>query len=135
DVIYPLAERLKGDGIRVWLDVWEIRSGHSFTTKIEEGLERSRLLILCTSANTYGSDWAAMESQTFRFRDPLNKERRFIQLRLDDTKPRGSLIQHAYLDWRKEAQDEEYFRLLELCQPSELSSRQFHYDQILEEKI
>ncbi len=30
-----------------------------------------------------GSDWVQLESGTFRFRDPLNKERRFLPLRLD----------------------------------------------------
>lgn len=51
---------------------------------MESGLERSRVLVLCMSANAFGSDWAQLESGTFRFRDPLNKERRFLPLRLDD---------------------------------------------------
>ena len=63
---------------------------------IEEGLERSRVLacpaeasarrrMLCMSANAFGSDpaTAGLESGTFRFRDWLNKERRFLLLRLD----------------------------------------------------
>jgi hypothetical protein len=41
------------------------------------------VLVLCMPAQAFGSDWATLESQTFRFRDPLNKERRFIPLRLD----------------------------------------------------
>ena len=36
------------------------------------------------SSNTFSWDWAQLESGTFRFRDPLNKERRFLPLRLDD---------------------------------------------------
>ncbi|HMG05764.1 MAG TPA: hypothetical protein VK581_09900 [Chthoniobacterales bacterium] len=40
-------------------------------------LERSRLLVLCMSANAFGADWAQSKSGTFRFRDPLNQERRF----------------------------------------------------------
>jgi len=36
------------------------------------------------SANAFGSDWAQLEAGTFRFRDPLNQERRFLPLRLDD---------------------------------------------------
>src|SRR6266540_7043902 len=79
-----VAERLRADGLRVWLDVWEIRPGDSIPAKIEEGLEHSRVLVLCMSANAFGSDWAQLEAGTFRFRDPLNKERRFIPLRLDD---------------------------------------------------
>ena len=42
----------------------------------EAGLERSRVLVLCISVNAFGSDWEPLETGTFRFRDPLNKERR-----------------------------------------------------------
>ena len=65
--------------------------------KIEEGLERSRVLVLCMSAHAFGSDWAQLESGTFRFRDPLNKERRFLPLRLDDAPTKGSLAQFLYI--------------------------------------
>ncbi len=77
-VVRDVAERLRKDGLRVWFDEWEIRPGDSIPAKIEEGLERSRVLVLCMSANAFGSDWAQLESGTFRFRDPLNKERRFL---------------------------------------------------------
>ena len=98
-VVRDVAERLRKDGLRVWFDEWEIRPGDSIgrtqskTAKIEEGLERSRVLVLCMSANAFGSDWAQLESGTFRFRDPLNKERRFLPLRLDDAPIKGSLAQ------------------------------------------
>ncbi len=83
-VVRPLAERLRADGVKVWFDEWVLKPGNSIPSKIEEGLERSRVLVLCMSANAFGSDWAQLESGTFRFRDPLNKERRFLPLRLDD---------------------------------------------------
>jgi len=79
-VVRALAERLRGDGVKVWFDEWEIRPGDSIFSKVEEGLEQSRILVLCMSANAFGSDWAVLESQTFRFRDPLNRERRFVPL-------------------------------------------------------
>src|SRR5215475_707205 len=82
-IVRDLAERLRKDGLRVWFDEWEIRPGDSIPSKIEEGLEHSRVLLLCMSANAFGSDWAQLESYTFRFRDPLNKDLRFIPLRLD----------------------------------------------------
>ena len=88
-VVRDIAERLKKDGLRVWFDEWDIRPGDSIPAKIEEGLERSRVLVLCMSANAFGSDWAQLESGTFRFRDLLNKERRFLPLRLDDALNRG----------------------------------------------
>lgn len=55
-----------------------------------DGLRRSRVLVLCMSANAFGSDWAQLESGTFRFRDLLNKGRRFLPLRLDDAPTKGS---------------------------------------------
>jgi TIR domain len=82
-VVRAVAERLRADGLCVWFDEWEIKPGHNIPAKIEEGLEYSRVLVLCMSAQVFGSDWVQLESQTFRFRDPLNQERRFIPLRLD----------------------------------------------------
>lgn len=48
---------------------------------------------LCMSANAFGFDWAQLESGAFHFRDPLNKEHRFLRLRLDDAPINGSLAQ------------------------------------------
>ena len=81
-VVRGIAARLKKDGVRVWFDEEQIKPGDSIPAKIEEGPEPSRVLVLCMSANAFGSDWAQLESGTFRFRDPLNKERRFNHLRL-----------------------------------------------------
>jgi hypothetical protein len=90
-VVRAVAERLRADALRIWFDAWEIKPGDSIPAKIEEGLEHSRVLVLCMSANAFGSDPGApgLEAGTFRFRDPLNKERRFIPLRLDDTPTAG----------------------------------------------
>jgi len=85
-VVRPLAERLRADGVKVWFDEWGLKPGDSIeknqskTAKIEEGLEPSRVQVLCMSAHAFGSDWAQWESGTFRFRDRLNKERRFLRL-------------------------------------------------------
>src|SRR5215211_4198763 len=81
-VVRAIAEQLRADKVQVWFDEWEIKPGDNIASKIEEGLEHSRVLVLCMSANAFGSDWAQLEAGTFRFRDPLNKERRFIPLRL-----------------------------------------------------
>ncbi len=117
-VVRELADRLKKDGVCVWLDEEQIKPGDSIPAKIEEGLERSRILMLCMSVNAFGSDWAKLEADTFRFRDPLNKERRFIPLRLDNTRIKGSLDQFLYVDWRPRARDQEYGKLLSACQLS-----------------
>ncbi len=116
-VVRPLAERLRADGIKVWFDEWVLKPGDSIPAKIEEGLERSRVLVLCMSTNAFGSDWAQLESGTFRFRDPLNKERRFLPLRLDDVRIKGSLAQFLYINWLPANREQEYPKLLEACRP------------------
>ncbi len=74
-VVRPLAERLRADGVKVWFDEWVLRPSDSIernqskTAKTEEGLGRSRALVLCRSAHAFGSDWVQLESGTFRFRD------------------------------------------------------------------
>ncbi len=115
-VVRYIAERLKKDGVKVWFDEWEIKPGDSIPAKIEEGLEHSRVLVLCMSANAFGSDWAQLESGTFRFRDPLNKERRFLPLRLDDAPIKGSLAQFLYINWLPAEREQEYVKLAEACE-------------------
>ncbi|MCI0691760.1 TIR domain-containing protein [candidate division KSB1 bacterium] len=115
--VRELANRLKKDKLRVWFDEWELKPGDSIPAKIEEGLESSRVLVLCMSANAFGSEWAQLEASTFRFRDPLNKERRFIPLRLDEAPIKGSLTQFLYINWLPEDREQEYTKLLEACRP------------------
>ena len=114
-VVRSLAERLRADGLKVWFDEWVLKPGDSIPAKIEEGLEHSRVLVLCMSANAFGSDWAQLESGTFRFRDPMNQERRFIPVRLDDSPIKGSLAQFLYVDWCSADGEQEYAKLLETC--------------------
>ena len=112
-VVRDVAERLRADGLRVWFDDWELRPGDNIPAKIETGLEHSRVLVLCMSAHAFGSDWAQLEAGTFRFRDPLNQERRFIPLRLDNAPIKGSLAQFLYIDWLPQNREQEYSKLLE----------------------
>ncbi len=97
-VVRPLAERLRQDGLKVWFDEWVLKPGDSIPAKIEEGLEHSRVLVLCMSANAFGSDWAQLEAGTFRFRDPLNKEHRFIPRGSTTPPSKGSLVRFLYIN-------------------------------------
>ncbi|MCP4582232.1 MAG: TIR domain-containing protein [candidate division Zixibacteria bacterium] len=110
-----IAKRLRDDGLRVWFDEWELKGDDSDPAKIEDGLEHSRVLVLCMSKNAFGSDWAKLEAGTFRFRDPLNKDRRFIPLRLDKAHIPGSLGQFMYINWQPKDREREYGKLLEAC--------------------
>jgi WD40 repeat protein len=119
-IVRNVAQRLRKDGLKVWFDEWEIKPGDNIPAKIEEGLEYSRVLVLCMSAHAFGSDWAQLETGTFRFRDPVNKERRFIPLRLDDAPIKGSLSQFSYINWLPADKEQEYTKLLSACHTSKL---------------
>ena len=95
-VVRPLAERLRKDGVKV------ISKDEGRRMKAESEFHPSSFIIhpfpivLCMSANAFGSDWTQLESGTLRtgqppFRDPLNKERSFLPLRLDGAPIKGSL--------------------------------------------
>ena len=77
-VVRPLAERLQRDGLQVWFDKWVLKPGDSIPSKIEEGLEHSRVLVLCMSANAFGSDWAQLDAGMFPCCDPPTTEPRFM---------------------------------------------------------
>src|ERR1035437_9242129 len=104
-VVRTLAERLRADGLRVW---W-------YEGDVEEGLKQSRVLGLCMWANSFGGAWVGWGGGTVRFRDPLNTERRFIPVRLDDAPIRGSLSQYDHINWLPADRDAEYPKLLEAC--------------------
>jgi WD40 repeat protein len=116
-VVRELAQRLKDDGLRVWFDEWIIKPGDMIGKKIDEGLASSRVLLLCMSKHFFASEWSSMESGSFRFRDPTNKEGRFIPLRLDKTEVPLALRQFAYVEWGRKPNDSVYERLLEAIRP------------------
>jgi len=82
--VRDLAERLRKDGLRVWLDEWEIKPGDSIPLKIEQGLGQSRTLVLVMSRHASASEWVTFEHHSVLFRDPTNQQRRFIPLRLEN---------------------------------------------------
>ena len=94
-VVRPLAERLRADGLKVWFDEWEFPS----PTGAGEGGRRSGEGFM--SAHAFGSHWAQFPLPNLQplplnpqpTCDPLNQERRFIPLRLDDAPIKGSPAQ------------------------------------------
>ncbi len=70
--VRELAERLRNDSLRVWLDDWEIKPGDSIPPKIEEELLQSRTLVLVMSAHTSASEWVTFERHAVLFRDPTS---------------------------------------------------------------
>jgi len=111
-----LAERLKAAGLRVWFDGWTIAPGDIIALKVDEGLEQSRVLLLCISPNALASGWVALERSTAIHRDPSNAGRRFIPLLLADCDLPDTLRRYKYVDFREEA-EAAFAEVLTACQP------------------
>nr|VFJ91992.1 MAG: TIR domain-containing protein [Candidatus Kentron sp. H]VFJ92276.1 MAG: TIR domain-containing protein [Candidatus Kentron sp. H]VFK01448.1 MAG: TIR domain-containing protein [Candidatus Kentron sp. H] len=107
--VHALARRLEKDGLTVWLDDWVIQPGDPIGLKIQQGVENTRVLILCMSPAYFASQWGQLEHHSLLFRDPANTERRFIPLLLADCRIPAILAQFARIDWRSQV-DEEWFR-------------------------
>ena len=123
-VVTQLAMKLRKDGLRVWFDDWEIHKkalGKEIPALIEKGLEQSLTLVFCMSRTAFESDWPIFEAQTYQFRDPLNADKRFIPIRLDDAPIPLSLAQCSYVNWMAPS-DDDYFRLRDACLPPPQSS-------------
>ena len=99
-----LAERLKAAGVRVWLDEWVIQAGDIIALKVDEGLEQSRVLLLCISPAALASGWVALERYTAVHRDPANPGRRFIPLLPGDCALPDTLRRYKDVDFREESE-------------------------------
>jgi len=117
-VVHDLAERLKQDGVRVWIDAWAINPGDSIPLKIQQGIEQSRTLLMCMSPHYFDSEWGKLEHYTLLFRDPTNTQRRFIPILIADCKKPDIIAQFLHLDWRTPS-DDVYEKLLAGCQDYE----------------
>ena len=106
-IVHALAERLRGDGVRVWLDVGRSSRG-SLSPRdramraeaIQHGVEKSRTLVMCMSPDYFESEWGKLEHHSMLFRDPTNAQRRFLPLLIKDCQPPDIIAQFAHIDWR-----------------------------------
>ena len=99
-----LAERLKAAGVRVWLDEWFIKAGDLIALKVDEGLEQSRVLLLCLSPAALASGWVALERSTAVHRDLAHAGRRFIPLLPGDCALPDTLRRCKVVDFREESE-------------------------------
>lgn len=111
-----LAELLRDAGLRVWFDEWCVKSGDIIALKVEDGLDRSRVLLLCISPAAIQSGWVGLERSTAIHRDPTNAGRRFVPVLLGHCSLPDSLAKYKYVD----ARDDESCTLKEIlavCRP------------------
>lgn len=132
--VRKLADRLRGAGLQVWFEDWVIEPGMDRYAVLEEGLRRSRTLLLCMSPAAFGAEWGPLERGTALFRDPESRNRRFIPLFLENCRVPETIRRFISLDWQSES-DEQFERLLEVCRPVEpapVEGRVWHCEKLSE---
>lgn len=61
NVVRPLANALKANGLKVWYDEFELEIGDSLRRKIDKGLAKSRFGVVVLSKSFFGKGWANYE--------------------------------------------------------------------------
>lgn len=61
ELVRPLANALKEEGLRVWYDEFELRIGSSLRQTIDRGIARSRFGVVVLSGSFFGEGWPAYE--------------------------------------------------------------------------
>jgi hypothetical protein len=86
----PLAVCMSANGIDVWLDEWEIRTGDSLRRKMEEGLESCTHFLVLLTPRSLLKPWVQTEIDA-GFMRAIGGESRFLGVRvgtsLDDLSP------------------------------------------------
>jgi len=90
--VLRLIEILKNAGISYWVDHEQINFGDGIVAKIEDGLKRSRYVVVCLSDNLAASGWCRAEYAPILYREfSGDSSRRVIPLSLDGSKNAESI--------------------------------------------
>jgi hypothetical protein len=76
----PLAESMMANGIEVWFDEWEIRTGDSLRRRMEEGLANCTHFVVLLTPNSLHKPWVETEIDAGFIRS-VGGESRFMGLR------------------------------------------------------
>jgi len=76
DFVLDLAEKLKKDGIEVWIAEWELEVGDSIVQKINDALEKSSFVIVVYSKYSLTSNWVSKEVHSILMKQLDEKEKK-----------------------------------------------------------
>lgn len=100
DAVRVLRKRLGDAGVKVWFDEEQILPGHSIPLQIEQGIEHSKVVVLCLSPSFLESEWTPAERAAFTYADPRFKRRTMIPVILEDCAVPRTLAHIRAVDYR-----------------------------------
>lgn len=113
-----LAERLRQDGYRIWLDENELAGGDELVNVIAEGIERSSHIMVCLSENYLKSKWGDFEGVVGQTLSITDRRRKLIPIKIGEcdkpTKYKGLYIPNLSSPSRWE---QEYLKAVKKIKP------------------
>lgn len=97
--LVDVARGLRARGLRVAFIERVGRNANEPSYDIETALDFSRVLLLFFSENSGGEEWKQLEKRSLKFRDSVNKERRFIPVRIGEPALPIDLRHVQFLEW------------------------------------
>jgi len=100
-----LAADLKGCGIDVWIDKWQIGIGESIIERINKGIDESDFLIVVLSRNSINSKWVKEELNAATFMNIQDEKRfRILPVLLEDCTVPPLLRHRKYANFKDSPQ-------------------------------
>ena len=92
-VVRPLAKKLYSGGISCWLDEAEVRWGESIAAKVNEGLNRSRFVIVVLSQDFLDKHWPQRELHSALHEEAGTGQVRVLPLLVGDMEQHGRIME------------------------------------------
>lgn len=87
-----LAEHLRTEGAKVWIDESEIKVGDSLIDKISEGIDRCDYLAAVISPSSVDSEWVRRELNIALTQEIKGRRVKVLPLIIGDCEPHCSLL-------------------------------------------
>ena len=104
-----LAKRLRGEGIRIWFDSWQLEGGDKVGPRIEDGIRRSRRMAVVWTKSYFRPDkqWTQAETWSRQHADVLGRRRLLLPILREDCEIPELLADLLRIDFRSDARFEE----------------------------
>ncbi len=99
DFVRRLAYDLKGTGLKVWFDEWELKVGDSLVNNISQAIISSGWFIIVLSKNSIDSKWVTRELNA-AFSEEFDEKLKFLPCLIDDSTLPLFLRDKVYADFR-----------------------------------
>lgn len=100
--VISIAVDLKQRGVNSWLDAFDILPGESIVSKINEGLDECKYILLFLSKNSVNSKWVEKEWQSALWNEIDSNKIKIIPIKLEDCEIPSLLKTKKYIDFSKD---------------------------------